>query len=108
MKRTRENTVEESSGNVFADIAVPRPEEALAKAKLMRLITLAIEHEGLTQLQAAERAGVAQSDISNIVRGRGRSYTMDRLFSIIRGLGGDVTIEAKLGSTKERIAVFAG
>lgn len=73
----------------------------------MHFIERAIEREGLTQLEAAERAGVAQSDISNIVRGRGRTYTMARLFSIILGLGGEITIEAKFGRAKERIAVFA-
>jgi predicted XRE-type DNA-binding protein len=106
MSKTRDSEVEESSGNIFADIGVQQPDEALAKAKLMRLIKLAIGHEGLTQFQAAERAGVAQSDISNIVRGRGRTYTMDRLFSIIHGFGGNVTIEAEIGRAKERISVF--
>ena len=107
MSKTRDIVVEEGSGNVFADIGVPNPEEALAKAKLMRFIKLAIEREGLTQIQAAARVGVAQSDISNIVRGRGRAYTMDKLFEVIHGLGGAVTIEAQVGKKRERIAVFA-
>jgi len=107
MRNTPDTSVEESSGNVFADIGVAQPEEALAKAKLMRLIKLTIEREGLTQVQAAERAGVAQSDISNIARGHGRTHSMDRLLSIIHGLGGNVTIEAEVGSTKERIPLFA-
>jgi predicted XRE-type DNA-binding protein len=106
MRATPDESVEESSGNVFADIGVVRPVEALAKAKLMRLIKRLIERDGLTQMQAAERAGIAQSDISNIARGRGRTYTMDRLFGIIHRLGGDITIEAKIGRTKERITVF--
>jgi predicted XRE-type DNA-binding protein len=107
MSKVCDVIVEDGSGNVFADIGVVKPDEALAKAKLMRLIKQFIEQQGLTQSGAAERAGVAQSDISNIVRGRGRTYTMDRLFSIIHGLGGNVTIEAKVGNSKERIAVFA-
>jgi|SRR5579862_2310161 len=107
MSRTRETIVQESSGNVFADIGIDKPDEALAKAKLMRLIKLVIEREGMTQTQAAERAGVAQSDISNIMRGRGRAYTMDKLFEVIHGLGGSVTIEATIGGNEARIAVFA-
>jgi hypothetical protein len=36
------------SGNVFADLNVPRPEEALAKAELAHKITTLIERRGLT------------------------------------------------------------
>jgi len=107
MPRTRDTAVEKSSGNVFADLGLSNPEERLAKAKLMLLIKKTIEHKGLTQTEAAELVGVGQSDISNIMRGRGRTYTMDRLFAIVHALGGKVTIEATLGRKKERIAVFA-
>lgn len=106
MSRTRENMVEEGSGNVFADLGLPNPEERLAKARLMLLIKKTIERQDLTQVQAAQRADVAQSDISNIMRGRGRTYTLDRLFAIFHSLGGKVTIEASVGRKKERIAVF--
>jgi predicted XRE-type DNA-binding protein len=106
MSKIPDRNVEESSGNVFADIGVRNPEEELAKAKLMLLIKRAVESQRLTQTQAAKRIGVAQSDISNIVRGRGRVYTMDKLFEVIHGLGGNIVIEAKVGTKKERIDVF--
>ena len=41
------------SGNVFADLKVPRPEEALAKAELAHKITTLIERRGMTQAEAA-------------------------------------------------------
>jgi predicted XRE-type DNA-binding protein len=107
MKKSGDDIVIKSSGNVFADIGVHNPEEALAKAKLMRLIAKAIEADGLTQTDAAQRLGVAQSDVSNIVRGRGRTYSMDRLFEILHRLGVKITIEAAIGTTKARISVFA-
>ena len=99
--------VVESSGNIFADIGVPNPEEALAKVKLMRLIATVIERRGMTQTDAAKRLGIAQSDVSNIVRGRGRVYSMDRLLQLLHDLGAGITIEAKIGSKKERIPLFA-
>ena len=42
------------SGNVFADLNVPHPEEALAKAELAHKITTLIEHRGMTQVEAAK------------------------------------------------------
>lgn len=107
MSKTRDTMVEESSGNVFADLGIAKPEDALAKARLMHLIKAAIERDGLTQVEAAKRAGIAQSDVSNIVRGRGRTYSMERLFDIIHALGGNITIQAEIGKSKERIAVYA-
>lgn len=77
-----------SSGNVYADLGLPNPEEHRAKADLMRIIADEIKRRGLTQTQAAEQAGAAQSVISNIVRGRGRAYSRDRLFEIVQALVG--------------------
>ncbi len=47
--RKKVNTVTEGSGNVFADMGVAEPEQALAKAKLAAKIAAAIEEEKLTQ-----------------------------------------------------------
>ncbi len=107
MSKPRDEVIVESSGNIYADLGVPHPEEAHAKARLMHLITDEIERLGLSQIAAATRVGVAQSDISNMTRGRGRTYSMERLFEVLHGLGGGITILAEVGSTMERIPVFA-
>jgi predicted XRE-type DNA-binding protein len=107
MKKNRDQIVEKSSGNVFADLGLPNPDEALAKAKLMLLIKKAIERQGLTQAEAAKHLGIAQSDVSNLIRGRGRTYSIDKLFFVLGKLGAEVTIETKVGKMKERIAVHA-
>ena len=41
--------VEEGSGNVFADIGLPNPEEALAKAEIARQINRILMDRGLTK-----------------------------------------------------------
>ena len=41
------------SGNVFADLNAPRPDEALAKPGLAHKITTLIERRGMTQAEAA-------------------------------------------------------
>ena len=106
MKKRNDEIVVESSGNIYADLGLPDAEERKAKARLMHMIADEIERQGLSQNEAAERVGVAQSDISNITRGRGRTYSMERLFEVFHALGGGVTILAEVGSIKERIPVF--
>jgi len=48
----------EGSGNVFADIGVPDPEEALAKSHLAHCIREVVKARGLTQKAAAAIMGV--------------------------------------------------
>lgn len=105
MRRKKSEEFIRGSGNVYADLGLPNPEEDRAKADLMRIIADEIERQGLTQTQAAERAGAAQSDISNIVRGRGRAYSLERLFAIVQALGGRVSIVARVGGKNRTVHV---
>jgi len=90
--RKKNNTVTEGSGNVFADIGVPEPEQALAKAKLAAKIAAAIEEEELTQAEAAERLGTDQSKVSAIIRGRLDQFSTERLLQYAQMIGYDVEI----------------
>ncbi len=53
---SRKIEVEESSGNVFADIGLPNPEERLAKADLAIRIAEAIRVRRLTPNQSTRQA----------------------------------------------------
>jgi predicted XRE-type DNA-binding protein len=90
--RKKNNTVTESSGNVFADMGVAEPEQALAKAKLAAKIAVAIEEEELTQTEAAERLGTDQAKVSAIVRGRLEQFSTERLLQYAQMIGYDVEI----------------
>jgi len=78
---------EPGSGNVFADLGVPEPELALAKAKLCAKIYETIRARGWTQRRAAAAMGVDQPKVSEIIHGRVRSYTIDRLIGYLERLG---------------------
>lgn len=82
----------ESSGNVFADLGIENPEEALAKAELARQISKIIKRKKLTQKQAADILDVDQPKISALIRGRLRSSSLERLFRFLNELGQDVSI----------------
>jgi predicted XRE-type DNA-binding protein len=81
-----------SSGNVFEDLRVPGSAEALAKAEIAARIVGIIRRRGLTQSQAANVLGIDQPSISDLVRGKLRGFSSDRLFRFLNVLGQDVEI----------------
>ena len=84
--------VEESNGNVFADLGYPNAEEALAKARLAQRLTEIIEAQSLTQVQAAAILGIDQPKISKLMRGQLREFSIDRLFRFLNALNQDIEI----------------
>ena len=83
------------SGNVFADLGYPRPEEAAAKAELAHKITKIIGRRRLTQAEAAELLDVDQPKISALRRGKLTGFSLDRLVRFMVLLGSDVQIVVK-------------
>lgn len=63
-------TVEESSGNIFADISLPNPDGRVVKADLAIRITEVICARRLTQRQAARMLKIDQATISRLLRGQ--------------------------------------
>jgi predicted XRE-type DNA-binding protein len=89
-KREHHYTV--SSGNVFADLGLPNPEEALAKAELAHKITVLIQDKGLTQVQSAKLLGIDQPKVSALIRGRLSGFSLERLMRFLLMLGQDIKI----------------
>ncbi len=106
----KEIEIEESSGNVFADLGLPDPEERLAKADLAIAIARTIRDQGLTEVQAAELLGIAQPDLSEVLRGRLSGWSIERLTRLLNRLGQDVEItvrpaeRGKQGRLRVRVA----
>ncbi|MBF0459950.1 MAG: XRE family transcriptional regulator [Magnetococcales bacterium] len=86
---------QESSGNVFADLGLPNPDEHLAKAQLASRISDLIDEQGLTQSAAAKLLGVDQPKVSALMRGRLAGFSLDRLFGFLNALHCDVQIVVK-------------
>lgn len=84
--------VRESSGNVFDDLGVPESAEALAKSEIAARIAAVIEKRGLTQAKAAGLLDVSQADVSDLVRGKLKGFSTERLFRFLNALGQDVEI----------------
>ena len=90
MPRTTDHVA--GSGNVFEDLRLPQPEDALAKAELARRITTLIDRRDLTQAQAARLLKVDQPKISALKHGRLTGFSLERLMRFLILLGHDVEI----------------
>jgi predicted XRE-type DNA-binding protein len=88
--------IEMSSGNVFADIGLPNPEERLAKAELALRIAAAIRARRLTQKSAARVLRIDQPKISRLLRGQLSGFSTERLLHFLIRLGRDVEIVVKI------------
>jgi predicted XRE-type DNA-binding protein len=91
-ERDDDLSIESSSGNVFADIGLPNPEEYLIKAELTRQIAREIKRRRLTQARAADLLGIDQPKVSALLRGRLDGFSVERLLRFLTRLGQDVDI----------------
>ena len=83
---------ETGSGNVFRDLGVPNADEHLVKAQLVFKIDGIMKGRRLTQVQAAALFGVRQPDVSTMLRGEFRQFSVERLLRFLVALNQDVEI----------------
>lgn len=83
--------ITKSSGNVFVDLGFDPAEAAVLqmRSNLMSDLRLHIEKQKLTQAAVAKRLGIAQSRVSDLVRGKWDKFSLEML----------ITLEARLGRT---------
>ena len=91
MKPT-DTTVERGSGNVFADLGLPEADAHLVKAELVSRIDDIVRERRLTQTEAARLLGLSQPDVSRLLRGDFREYSLERLFRLLTALGRDIDV----------------
>jgi predicted XRE-type DNA-binding protein len=73
-----------SSGNIFVDLGFDPAEAAVLqlRANLMGDLRLYIEKQKLTQAQVAKRLGIAQSRVSDLVRGKWDKFSLEMLITL--------------------------
>ena len=84
-----------ASSNVFIDLGF-EPAEATVlqmRATLMSDLRAYIEKEGLSQAEAAERLGIAQSRVSDLVRSKWEKFSLEMLITLEARLGRSVNLE---------------
>ena len=90
--KTETIKIERGSGNVFADLGRPDAEAHLLKAELVTRIDKILRQRGLKQVEAAKLLGLSQPDVSRLLRGSFREYSVERLLRLLTALGRDVEI----------------
>jgi predicted XRE-type DNA-binding protein len=102
MKKTRIK-MEAGSGNIFADLGLPDAQEMLLKSQIVITLHRLIKARKLTQTEAAKRIGIGQPDLSNVLRGRFRGYSVERLMRMLTAFDQDIeiTVRPRRGKSKD-------
>lgn len=87
-----DNAVRHGTANLFADLGYADAETHLLKAGLVRRLQHQIDDRKLTQVQAAKLLGVSQPDVSRVLRGHFRDFSVERLMRFLTALGCEVDI----------------
>ncbi len=95
MKTKKPVRIEKSSGNVYADLGLPHPEQELLKARLTLQIYRLIKKRGLTQTEAGKILVIQQPNVSALMRNRSGSFSLERLMEFLAALGQDVQITVR-------------
>jgi predicted XRE-type DNA-binding protein len=103
------DAVHRSSGNVFADLKIPQPEQYQAKAELAAKILKIVQQRELTQAETGKLLGINQPKVSALLNGRLDGFSSDRLFRFLNALGCDVriTVSRPHPTTPGRIRIAA-
>jgi predicted XRE-type DNA-binding protein len=86
---------QESYASVW-DAITDNPEEAAnlqARAQLMHQIAALVKSKGWKQTEAAQRCGVTQPRLNDLLRGRISRFSLDALVNIATALGQRVKIQ---------------
>lgn len=99
--------VQQSSGNVFADLGLADAEKLKIKTGLVIEIRKAIREIGLTQQEAAKRMGITQPKVSDMMRGDISNLSERKLMDCLTRLGYDIEIKVRPAKADVGHLVFA-
>lgn len=85
----------DSTGNIFADLDFEPGEAAILqmRARLMSDLRDYIAEQGLTQTEAAERLGISQPRVSDLVRGKWEKFSLEMLITLEARAGRSVALD---------------
>lgn len=84
--------IEESTGNVYADLGLADADEMMVKAQLASKIGDILKSRKWSQQQAADVLGIPQSKLSKMLRGQFRGISETKMLDCLARLGREVQI----------------
>ncbi len=86
-----------AGGNIFEELNIPDAENEKLRLHLIAAIKEWVSRSGLSQTEAATAMGVKQPTLNDVLKGRYRKFTIDRLVRMLSNVGKriDVTVTDK-------------
>ena len=84
--------IEPGGGDTFADPDLQDADAHIVKAELVARIDDIIQQRDLTQAEAGRLLGLSQPDLSRLLRGDIREYSLERLLELLIALNRDIDI----------------
>ncbi len=81
--------------SAFHELGLDRPDELVAKSRLMTLICDEIRKRGLTQAAAGEILGLDQPNVSALMNEKISRFSLEKLMSFAGRLGFSVSIHVE-------------
>ncbi len=100
MKIEENLKVVRGSGNVFHDLGLDSADAQQFKAILAAEIIKVLDRDGLTVRAAQSQTGFAAADFSRIRNADLARFTVDRLMSILNGLGARIEVRIRVRRPK--------
>jgi len=102
MKSETAMEITKGSGNIFTDLGFSGAEarNLQLRSQVMTALRKFIQQEGLTQAEAAQRLGVSQPRVSDLIRGKIGLFSLDTLVSMLTDAGLEVDFRIKTGSRR--------
>lgn len=87
--------VKVGSANIFADMGYPDAETHLLKAQIVAEIDRIMNGRKLTQSAAGKIMGISQPEVSRMLNGLFREYSVERLMGFLTLFNRDIEIVVK-------------
>ena len=97
-----DNDLVRGSGNVFRDLGHPDADREQLRALLAARIIGVLDDRKLTVRAAHELTGIAAADFSRIRQAKLDRFTIDRLMTVLAGLGQQVEVTVKVHPRKAK------
>ena len=95
------------SGNIYRDFNMPDADVRQLKAILAAEIIKALDKKGLSVRKAQSLTGIDAGDFSRVRNADFRRISVERLMTMINGLGSRIEVAVKLRRTATRHAAAA-
>jgi predicted XRE-type DNA-binding protein len=87
--------LEESSGNVFADLDFDNADEMLMRGKIGIQVIKSLKSRSLKQREISELLGIAQPEVSHLMNGEFQRFSEGKLLMFLKRLDKEITLHIR-------------